>query len=79
MAPVSNYSKWKKANLNGIENYEFTLECIVNCATVSDRTLQSKQHESILHGVCYKYSLIIIINKREANTHFGYTNNTSAP
>lgn len=28
--------------LNGIENRDFTLECTVNCATVNDRTLQSK-------------------------------------
>lgn len=60
--------------LNGIENRDFTLECTVNCATVNDRTLQSKQCDAIPHGVCCKYSLIII-NKREARTHFGYENN----
>jgi hypothetical protein len=57
--------------LNGIENYEFILECVVNCAPVNDRILQSEQCEAIPPGVGYKYSFIVI-NKRAAKKHFGY-------
>lgn len=70
--------KGKRQILKGTENREFTLERTVNCATVHDRTLQSKQCDAIPYRVCCKYSLIII-NKREAKTHSGYKNNKSAP